>query len=134
MLITRETDYAIRALRALSDGRKKTLAAICREEAIPQQFGYKILKKLAQAGFVEIRRGKEGGYLVSDRFPFITLLDLTRVMENPTDVSPCVMSGYICSVHRRQGRPCRVNVRLSQIQQMLNRELESIRLQEILTD
>ena len=46
MLVTRETDYAIRALRALSDGNKKTLADICRLEVVPQQFGYKILKKL----------------------------------------------------------------------------------------
>ena len=38
MLITRETDYALRTLRALSCGEKMTQKAICEQEAIPAQF------------------------------------------------------------------------------------------------
>jgi len=128
MLVTRETDYAIRALRALSDGEKKTLAQICKEEIVPQQFGYKILKKLAKAGYVTIKRGKEGGYTIADDFKDRTLFDLTSVMENPTDISPCVVPGYRCEAHADDTEPCSVNLKLSSLQQILDAELKKVNL------
>jgi Rrf2 family protein len=134
LLITRETDYAIRALRALADGRKKTLSTICEEEAVPQQFGYKILKKLAGAGYVQIKRGKEGGYTISDNFLGKSLYDLTRVMDNPTDVSPCVMPGYICEAHREKGEVCNVNLRLSALQMSIDSELRAVNLCELVAE
>ena len=131
MLVTRETDYAIRSLRSLSGGGKKTLAQICKEEVIPQQFGYKILKKLAKAGFVDIKRGKEGGYTVADDLDRITLFDLTKVMENPLDISPCVIQGYSCEAHAGSTGPCKVNKRLVALQQALDSELKAVKLLEM---
>ncbi|WP_408609060.1 RrF2 family transcriptional regulator [Aminipila terrae] len=61
MLITRETDYALRILRALADGQQLTSADICQREILPQNFVYKILKKLNKSGIVYIARGAEGG-------------------------------------------------------------------------
>ncbi len=61
MLITRETDYALRILRALSGGEQMTVAAIAQDQQVPQQFAYKILKKLSKGGLVSIARGAEGG-------------------------------------------------------------------------
>jgi Rrf2 family protein len=128
MLVTRETDYAIRALRALSDGNKKTLADICKEEVMPQQFGYKILKKLSRADFVTIKRGKEGGYIITESFKDKSLYDLTGVMENPTDISPCVVPGYRCEVHADSDSPCSVNMTLSSLQKKLDAELKGVNL------
>ena len=128
MLVTRETDYAIRALRALSDGAKKTLSEICKEEVMPQQFGYKILKKLSKAGYVTIKRGKEGGYIITEDFKEKSLYDLTGVMENPTDISPCVIPGYRCEVHSDSDSPCSVNLKLSALQQKLDAELKEVNL------
>lgn len=134
LLITRETDYAIRALRALADGRKKTLAMICGEEAVPQQFGYKILKKLSLAGYVRIYRGKDGGYIISEKFGDKTLYDLTTAMENPADVSPCVAPDYICEAHKQEGDSCKVNKRLSKLQTAIDDELKAVNLLELLTE
>lgn len=131
MLVTRETDYALRALRALSDGHKRTLAEICDAESIPRQFGYKILKKLAKANYVVIKRGKEGGYILSDDFSERTLFDLTYVMENPMDVSPCVIPGYRCEAHKDDAGPCILNQRLSKLQVALDKELKAINLSEL---
>ena len=126
MLVTRETDYAIRALRALYCGEKKTLSQICKEEVVPQQFGYKILKKLSKAGYLTIKRGKEGGYIIADDFDKRTLFDLTNVMENPADISPCVVPGYRCEAHADKDEPCLVNQRLSVLQKTLDAELKGI--------
>ena len=46
MLITRETDYALRILRTLSDGKSYTAGELAERESLPQKFAYKILKKL----------------------------------------------------------------------------------------
>ena len=131
MLVTRETDYAIRALRALHGGEKKTLAQICKEEFVPQQFGYKILKKLSKAGYVTIKRGKEGGYTIADDFNMRSLYDLTGVMENPTDISPCVMPDYRCEAHADREEPCTVNLRLSALQRLLDAELKAVNLSSL---
>ena len=125
MLVTRETDYAIRTLRSLSHGGKKTLAEICKEEFVPQQFGYKILKKLSRAGYVTIKRGKEGGYIIADDFGKRTLYELTAVMENPTDISPCVNPDYRCEAHKNKGESCSVNRKLSTLQRVLDSELQN---------
>ena len=61
MMITRESDYAVRMIRALKDGEQLTIEQICRKEQVPRQFAYKILKKLEKAGLVRIRRGAGGG-------------------------------------------------------------------------
>ena len=52
MVITRETDYALRILRALLDGKLHTAGQIAQDELLPQAFAYKILKKLEKAGLV----------------------------------------------------------------------------------
>ena len=49
MLFTRESDYAIRVVRALKDGEKKSIRQICAVEEIPEAFCYKIVKKLEHA-------------------------------------------------------------------------------------
>ena len=131
MLITRETDYSIRALRALSDGNKWTLAQICEKEVVPHQFGYKIMKKLSNAGYIEILRGKEGGYVLADGINGKTLLDLMSVMESSAGVSPCVNPDYVCEVHNGQEQLCVVHERLSKLQDSLNDELSSINLLEL---
>ena len=50
-MITRETDYALRLLRTLRDGERRTAAEAAERELVPQSFAHKILKKLARAGF-----------------------------------------------------------------------------------
>ncbi|MDD6074642.1 MAG: hypothetical protein ACI4OO_01480 [Otoolea sp.] len=38
MIVTRETDYALRILRALEEGRSITAGELAEEEALPQKF------------------------------------------------------------------------------------------------
>ncbi len=61
MLITKETDYALRILRTLSEGGCHTVGALAAREALPRNFAYKIVKKLERAGLIGISRGNGGG-------------------------------------------------------------------------
>ena len=81
MIITRETDYAIRILRSLADLQLKNIREISDEQLVPRQFAYKISKKLERAGFIEIIRGAQGGCRLTRDLHGITLMDIINVME-----------------------------------------------------
>lgn len=132
MLITRETDYALRILRALADGARITAAEVCRKELLPQQFAYKILKKLERAGFVRITRGVEGGCRLSVDLKQVSLYDLTVVMGEDRAVSACMQPGFQCAWRLQNGENCRVHRQLLQIQSVLDGELRSRSLHQML--
>ena len=57
------------------------IADIARRQKIPQKFLELILAGLKQGGFVESRRGAEGGYLLSRSPESITVGDVLRYVE-----------------------------------------------------
>ncbi len=61
MIITKETDYALRILRVLLDGEKHSVAEMSETELIPNQFAYQILRKLSAGNLVRVSRGALGG-------------------------------------------------------------------------
>ena len=70
MHITVKGEYALKALFDLaSRGRAEPvkIGDIARRQAIPQKFLELILAGLKQGGFVQSRRGAEGGYLLARR-------------------------------------------------------------------
>ena len=80
MLITRESDYALRLLRTLRDGEQYSVGELARREMVPQPFAYKIVKKLSAAGMVQVSRGAEGGCRLTADLTQTTLYDLLRAM------------------------------------------------------
>ena len=60
MIITKETDYALRILRVLLDGEKHSVAEMSETELIPTQFAYQILRKLSAGNLVRVSRGALG--------------------------------------------------------------------------
>ncbi|MCI1964866.1 MAG: Rrf2 family transcriptional regulator [Oscillospiraceae bacterium] len=134
MLITRETDYAIRILRALADGEQHTTASICAQELLPQQFAYKILKKLQKSGLVSIIRGKDGGCRLMADLQKVSLFDLMEMTDSDKSVSACTQPGFPCGWSQKHGKPCKVHQHLQQLQNKLNEELKAVRLSAILLD
>ena len=65
MIITKETDYALRILRVLLDGEKHSVAEMSETELIPNQFAYQILRKLSAGNLVRVSRGALGGCALS---------------------------------------------------------------------
>jgi Rrf2 family protein len=77
-------EYALHALFDLStqeaNGPVK-IADIARRQKIPQKFLELILASLKQGGFVESRRGAEGGYLLARPANAITVGEVLRHIE-----------------------------------------------------
>ena len=79
MLITRETDYALRMLRVLLDEEKHSAAEMAETELIPMQFAYQILRKLSAGELVQVSRGAAGGCRLSCDLRCVSLYDLMAV-------------------------------------------------------
>ena len=132
MLITRETDYALRILRALSDGEQITVGDVCKRELLPQQFVYKILKKMEHAGFVRIARGAEGGCRLIADLEKTSLYDLIEAMKADRWVGACMRPDFQCVWRRDNASRCVVHGQLQQIQEVLDTELRRRNLRQML--
>jgi Rrf2 family transcriptional regulator, cysteine metabolism repressor len=92
MNISVKSEYALKAIFDLSSqylaGPRSTamppvkIADIAKRQKIPQKFLELILAGLKQSGFVDSRRGAEGGYLLARSPDTITVGDVLRAVEN----------------------------------------------------
>ncbi len=84
MHISVKGEYALQAifdLAAQKPGEPVRIADIARRQKIPQKFLELILAGLKQGGFVESRRGAEGGYLLARPPDAIAVGDVIRFVE-----------------------------------------------------
>lgn len=132
MLITRETDYALRILRALTDGQRHTMKTLCEAEQVPQQFAYKIIKKLAQGGLVQNTRGVDGGCQLIGDLRKVSLYDLIALMEDGQQISACMRPGYKCTWKQGHNKECQMHRQVARIQKALDAELKSYDLHSMI--
>ena len=84
MNISVKSEYALLALFDLAlqpAGEPVKIAEIARRQKIPQKFLELILSSLKQGGFVESRRGAEGGYRLARASDQITVGQVLRYVE-----------------------------------------------------
>ena len=91
MNISVKGEYALHAVFDLAlqrPGEPVKIADIARRQQIPQKFLELILAGLKQGGFVESRRGAEGGYLLAKPAESITVGQVIRFMEGSRNGKP----------------------------------------------
>ena len=84
MNISVKGEYALQAIFDLASqrpGEPVRIADIAGRQKIPQKFLELILASLKQAGFVESRRGAEGGYLLARPADALTVGEVLRFVE-----------------------------------------------------
>lgn len=86
--------YALRALFELSLRRHQgptRISEVAAAQAIPSRFLEVILNELKQGGFVESKRGKEGGYYLVREPATLTLGEVIRYIDGPFAPVDCVV-------------------------------------------
>jgi Rrf2 family protein len=86
MNISVKGEYALQAIFDLATqrpGEPVRIGDIAPRQSIPQKFLELILAGLKQGGFVESRRGAEGGYLLARAPESITVGAVLRFVEGP---------------------------------------------------
>jgi len=92
MAISQKCYYAIRAVFELAqapEGKAVKIGEIAERQAIPAKFLEAILNQLKGGGFVESRRGAEGGYLLARPARRVSLGDVIRFVEGPLHPLKC---------------------------------------------
>lgn len=93
MHISSKCYYGLRALfdLAVNFGRPTVkIAEIASRQRIPPRFLEMILAQLKQGGFVESRRGADGGYRLAKPAADITVGDIVRFIDGPLAPVDCV--------------------------------------------
>ena len=88
MNISVKGEYALQAIFDLTAQNTKEpvrIADIAKRQKIPQKFLELILASLKQGGFVESRRGADGGYLLARPPSSISVGEVLRFIEGPQD-------------------------------------------------
>ena len=94
-MISQKCQYALRAVFELAKrgghGPVK-IADIAESQAIPARFLEVILSQLKPGGFVESRRGKQGGYMLARSPRRLTVGEVIRFIEGPFGPVACMDS------------------------------------------
>ena len=132
MINTRETDYALRIVRALDPVNTMATQQICENEQIPLKFAYKIISKLDKADWIEVHRGANGGCRLKVDLDTKTVLDLMTAMGRKPLISPCLAEDYECEWKIEHKCTCTVNEEFARLQQGLEHSMQEYTIRQIL--
>lgn len=102
LAVSQRCQYALRTIFELFRRKKDgplCVSEIAEAQAIPPRFLELILAQLKQAGFVESRRGFQGGYIVVGAPDKVTVGEIIRTVEGPLSAVKCIGGeGARCSL------------------------------------
>ena len=93
MQITRQADYAVRAvhyLAGLGVDQRAATSQIAQEQRIPPSFLAKIVSQLSVAGLLQTSRGARGGVSLARAPEEISLLEVVEAIDGPIYLNECV--------------------------------------------
>ncbi len=96
MQITRQADYAVRAvlyLSQLGEDQRAATSQIAQEQQIPPSFLAKIVSQLSVAGLLQTSRGARGGVSLARAPEQISLLEVIEAIDGPILLNECVGNG-----------------------------------------
>jgi Rrf2 family transcriptional regulator, nitric oxide-sensitive transcriptional repressor len=129
MRLTSFTDFALRALMRLAGEPARSFATneIAAEFKISRNHLAKVVRDLADGGFVTTQRGVGGGFSLARPPQAITLGEVVRALEGEHALVECFRSdGGSCVLTPR----CRLKARLAAAREAFMRELDATTLAE----
>ena len=125
-MITREADYAIRAVLYLAsqdDGQLVATSELAERMLVPYRFLRRIVQKLVDGGLLEAQRGKGGGVRLTRTSREISLLDVLQTVDpRALCLNGCLEDTSIC----RRAVFCVVRRNLDQLQERLAADLRAL--------
>jgi Rrf2 family protein len=129
-LLTRNTDYAVRAICAMAKkpGEVVSAAHLVKDLRIPRPFLRKILQTLGKKGIVDSAKGVGGGFRLALDPGKIYLADIIEAFQGPIKVNECMFKKKICP-NRGQ---CPLKKKIDQIEDHVVSELQSVTIGSLL--
>ncbi len=129
-LITRDTDYALRALCFIVKSKEKlvSVSELVRELKIPKPFLRKILQILNKRRILKSYKGLGGGFSLAIAPKRILLVDLIEIFQGPLRLNECFFKKMKCPNMKR----CALRRKINNIEKYVIRELKSITVVSLL--
>lgn len=128
MVMTLESDYAVRIVEFLSKSDRKVDAhAISAEAEVPLRFALKILRKLVGGGIIVSFKGAHGGYRLARAPAEITLREVIESVEGPYMLNRCQQGEYYCT----HTTSCRFHEIYDEISRLVREKLDSYNFENL---
>ena len=129
-LITRDTDYAVRALCFIAGHKKEIISVseLVRKLKMPRAFLRKTLQVLNKKGLLKSYKGQGGGFALAFAPEIISLVDLVEIFQGPFELDRCIFKKKICP----NTKTCKLKKKLDNIQKYIISELKDITLTSLL--
>jgi Rrf2 family protein len=131
-LLSRHTDYAVRALLYMADEGRGLVSTADLDRALhlPRPFMRKTLQILQRSGYLDSVKGNGGGFRLKVKPGKIRLIELMRVFQGDISLGECLFKKKICHcVHT-----CPLRREVKAMEKMLLARLEAITLADLLKE
>lgn len=111
-MLSKKTQYALQALSYMAEqgGMEPILIAeISKAKNIPIKFLENILLALKKTGFLQSKKGKNGGYFFALPPQKIKLSSIFRTIEGPIALMPCVSLNFYKKCTDCNEKKCGIN-------------------------
>lgn len=96
-LITRNTDYALRALCYISKSKELvSVDELVDKLGVPRQFMRKILQRLNKERILASYKGRGGGFKLKVNSEKIFILEIMRIFQGQVGLNGCFLKKDIC--------------------------------------
>ena len=130
MKITREADYAIRILYIIKNETGVISAReISEKTGVSLRFSLKILSKLSESGFVDSKKGAQGGYFLKKPAEEITLSDIVESIDGPIAISHCMEDDFCCT-RVADKETCSFRKVFCTVSRKIKNEIDALRLSD----
>jgi Rrf2 family protein len=140
MSVSQKCQYALRALFELAKRQGQgpiSVAQLAAAQAIPPRFLELIVQQLRQAGYVESRRGIQGGYQLAVSPERLTVADIIRLIDGglapvscaiDQNTSECSLLGHCAflGLWRRAGEALRQVYETTTLQNLIDEERQTL--------
>lgn len=133
-MLTKKGKYGLKALVHLSElppGQLAFVNEIAVANNIPKKFLDAILGELRNAGFVQSRKGKDGGYRLAKLPSDIKIGHVVRVLDGPLAPLPCASRTQYQRCEDCDEESCRVRHMMLEVRQAIAEVLDNRSLAEM---
>ncbi len=129
-VLTKKTDYAIRALLMLGAKRGSYVSAksIAAEQDMPYQFLRGVLQEMIRHGLIVSKEGVQGGFMMEKDADDIGVRQLIEIFQGRVQVSECMFRKQICANRSR----CVLRHEIMRIEQVVSNEFEQVTIGKLL--
>jgi Rrf2 family transcriptional regulator, cysteine metabolism repressor len=131
-VLTKNTDYAIRALLALAARKGSYVSArsIATEHDIPYQFLRGLLQEMIRHDLIVSKEGVQGGFMMKKDPDTISVTQLIEIFQGKVQMSECMFRKQICANRAR----CVLRHEIMRIEQVVQSEFEKVTIGKLFRD